>query len=113
MELLASAYGTCQGARVRQTEIELVRVHSSRALILLGHGPNRHPLLRPLGCPFQQVHPFMLPDGTVIGTIAVAGVNTVGRPALQLRVRDRLEAYKISFRYAALCTVKSQFCSMK
>jgi len=33
-----------------------------------------------LGCPFQQVHSFMLPDGTVIGTITVIGVNTVGRP---------------------------------
>lgn len=33
-----------------------------------------------LGCPFQQVHSFMLPDGTVIGTIATIGVNTVGRP---------------------------------
>jgi uncharacterized protein (TIGR03437 family) len=33
-----------------------------------------------LGCPFQQVHSFMLLDGTVIGTIAAMGANTVGRP---------------------------------
>jgi uncharacterized protein (TIGR03437 family) len=33
-----------------------------------------------LGCPFQQVHSFMLPDGTVVGSIAVVGVNTAGRP---------------------------------
>jgi hypothetical protein len=33
-----------------------------------------------LGCPFEQVHSFMLPDGTVIGTIAAVGTSTVGRP---------------------------------
>lgn len=33
-----------------------------------------------LGCPFEQIHTFMLPDGTVIGAIAAVGANTVGRP---------------------------------
>ena len=33
-----------------------------------------------LGCPTMQIHSFMLPDGTVIGTIAVIAVSTVGRP---------------------------------
>jgi uncharacterized protein (TIGR03437 family) len=33
-----------------------------------------------LGCPFEQIHSFMLPDGTVIGTIAALGANTAGRP---------------------------------
>jgi len=42
--------------------------------------PGRALMDLPLGCPFQQVHSFMLPDGTVIGTIATIGVNTVGRP---------------------------------
>jgi len=32
------------------------------------------------GCPFEQIHSFMLPDGTVIGTIAAVGTSTVGRP---------------------------------
>jgi uncharacterized protein (TIGR03437 family) len=42
--------------------------------------PGRALMDLPLGCPFQQIHSFMLPDGTVIGTIAAIGVNTVGRP---------------------------------
>jgi uncharacterized protein (TIGR03437 family) len=32
------------------------------------------------GCPFEQVHSFMLPDGTVVGTIAAVGANSGGRP---------------------------------
>ncbi len=33
-----------------------------------------------LGCPFEQVHTFMLPDGTVIGTIAAMGTATPEPP---------------------------------
>lgn len=45
-----------------------------------GMTPGRVLMDLALGCPFEQVHTFMLPDGTVIGTIAAMGTATPERP---------------------------------
>jgi uncharacterized protein (TIGR03437 family) len=45
-----------------------------------GMTPGRVLMDLALGCPFEQVHTFMLPDGTVVGTIAAMGTATAAPP---------------------------------